>query len=108
VRHRYERLRRFLERLLMIGDAVCSCNPVYGQGMTVLAGQAMTLRRLLPGAPRANTGAISAHWLVSLAPFGRSWSEKRRRRLCRVVAPTACGLDDRTKTGLTSATGRSA
>lgn len=43
----YERLTRFPQRLVVIGDAVAAFNPVYGQGMTVAAMEAMVLREHL-------------------------------------------------------------
>ncbi|GAA2111544.1 hypothetical protein GCM10009841_34420 [Microlunatus panaciterrae] len=44
VRRRFERCRDWPARLLAVGDALCAFDPIYGQGITVGACQALLLR----------------------------------------------------------------
>lgn len=37
VRRRYEQMREFPERLVPVGDTICSLDPAFGQGMTMAA-----------------------------------------------------------------------
>jgi flavin-dependent dehydrogenase len=46
-RHRYGRSRAWPAGLLAVGDAYCSFNPVFGQGVTVAACQALLIRDAL-------------------------------------------------------------
>ena len=70
VRRRYERMRRFPDGLLVFGDAICSFNPIYGQGMTVAALQALALRdELRPDTTPSTRSVLRALARVIDAPW---------------------------------------
>ncbi len=45
--HHYETLEAWPDGFIVLGDAVCAFNPVYGQGMSVAAKEAMVLEQCL-------------------------------------------------------------
>jgi len=47
VQRHYERLATFPDRFIVLGDAICSFNPVYGQGMSSATLQVQALQNLL-------------------------------------------------------------
>ncbi len=48
VRRRFDKLDRFPRGLIPLGDSVCRFNPVFGQGMSVAAMEAVVLGKQLP------------------------------------------------------------
>jgi pimeloyl-ACP methyl ester carboxylesterase/2-polyprenyl-6-methoxyphenol hydroxylase-like FAD-dependent oxidoreductase len=94
VRRRYDRLRRFPAGLLVVGDASCSFNPTYGQGMTVAAAQALALRGCLQHGERdlarrffsAGRASIDDAWKLSVgADLALPEVEGRRPVRVRVI-----------------------
>lgn len=89
----YERLQGFPTGFLILGDAICSFNPVYGQGMSSAALQAHALQKILRERAAQSRGldglapaffpkaaeAISAPWTLA-ANFDFAYPQTRGER----------------------------
>lgn len=107
LRRRYERLDAFPEGFLVMGDALTSFNPIYGQGMTVAACEAAALQRLL-ARPQARLAqrffaeaakAIDIPWQLAVGndlalpsvPGPRSWTQRLVNRYLQRLYRAAVG-----------------
>jgi flavin-dependent dehydrogenase len=56
-RHAYERVSDWPDGLLVVGDALAAFNPIYGQGITVAAIEALLVKEALAGGLRHGSAA---------------------------------------------------
>lgn len=83
--HHHEALARWPEGFVVLGDAVCAFNPVYGQGMSVAAKEAMALDACLRARRQRH---------ASSAPAGLA--RRIQREIARTIRPVwaiATGVD---------------
>jgi 2-polyprenyl-6-methoxyphenol hydroxylase-like FAD-dependent oxidoreductase len=74
LRRRYEQLSRFPEGFLVFGDALCSFNPIFGQGMTVACMESLALRNCLQNGQqgiakrffRATSKLVDVPWQIAV------------------------------------------
>jgi 2-polyprenyl-6-methoxyphenol hydroxylase-like FAD-dependent oxidoreductase len=82
-RRHYEQVRDLPDGLAVLGDAFCSFNPIYGQGMTTGALGARTLDRCLAAGPASDdgfsrrfhrmlAGVIATPWMLTTTEDFRS------------------------------------
>ncbi|MGH9223197.1 MAG: FAD-dependent oxidoreductase [Acidimicrobiales bacterium] len=73
-RRHVERLNRFPDGWVLLGDSVCSFNPIYGQGMTSAAQQAAALGRALDRAGRVDCRFARTYFRAASRIVASPWS----------------------------------
>jgi 2-polyprenyl-6-methoxyphenol hydroxylase-like FAD-dependent oxidoreductase len=72
-RRHVEKLRRVPGGLVLLGDAVCSFNPTYGQGMTTATLQAEALGRALDAVPTLDARFVKASYRRQARAIHPAW-----------------------------------
>lgn len=88
---RYYERTRLPDNLVVIGDSLCSFNPVYGQGMSVAALEAVVLARQLSGERVPPSREVMVNWLRSSMCPGR-WRAQSTGRFSRPANPRLSGI----------------
>ncbi|MCR9142852.1 MAG: NAD-binding protein [bacterium] len=93
-RVRYENCRNLPEGFAVMGDALCSFNPIYGQGMSVGAMAVRNLQLCLEKGAKNITRRYfrRASWAVSLIPWFLATSEDFRYREAVGKRPFGLGI----------------
>jgi 2-polyprenyl-6-methoxyphenol hydroxylase-like FAD-dependent oxidoreductase len=73
---RYDQMPGFPSGLLVIGDALCNLDPTYGQGMTVAALEALTLRDCLHS---GDTQLAQRFFRAAAQYIGPTWASNQAR-----------------------------
>lgn len=68
--YRYDRLQQLPAGLIAVGDALCSFNPIYAQGMTVAAVEALVLRECLS---KGSRNLPRRFFRASAKPIRQAW-----------------------------------
>ncbi|MEV5932304.1 FAD-dependent oxidoreductase [Streptomyces sp. NPDC052079] len=73
LRHYYEKMRRWPDGFLVLGDAVAGYNPVYGHGITVAAQSALAVRDVLRSTGVRAPGTARCLQRVAARPVAAAW-----------------------------------